>query len=259
MTASPSRKGFAVVTGAARRLGAAFAEALAADGWFVRLHHNSSRREAEETAARIVAAGGRCDLAQIELTHPDAAHTLFEHRGEPGFASLLVNSASLFAFDTPTDVTPESLARLYAVNAAAPVVLSQAFAAQLPEGEKGLVVNLLDQKLVQLNPDFFAYTMSKAALHAATTMMAQAFAPRVRVNAISPGITLPSADQTEAEFEIASRTPPLGRGSSPAELVKALRYLVDAEAVTGLNLVVDGGQHLVPAVRDVMFTIRDPG
>lgn len=259
MSGSPSRRGFAVVTGAARRLGAAFAEALAEDGWFVRLHHNSSRKEAEETAARVAAKGGRCDLAQAELTAPEAAATLFEPRGEPAFASILINSASLFAFDWAADVTREGLARMYAINAAAPVMLSQAFAAQLPAGELGLIVNLLDQKLVQLNPDFFAYTMSKAALHAATTMLAQALAPRVRVNAISPGITLPSGDQTEAEFAIASRTPPLGRGSSPAELVKALRYLVDAEAVTGLNLVVDGGQHLVPAERDVMFTVRGPG
>lgn len=259
MNGSPSRKGFAVVTGAARRLGAAFAEALAADGWFVRLHHHSSRREAEETAARIVAKGGHCDLTQAELTHDEAPRALLEPRGGPYFASILVNSASLFAFDVPADVTRESLQRLYAINAAAPVMLSQAFAAQVPEGEKGLIVNLLDQKLVQLNPDFFAYTMSKAALQAATTMMAQAFAPRVRVNAISPGITLPSADQTDAEFAIASRTPPLGRGSSPDELVKALRYLIDAEAVTGHNLVVDGGQHLVPAARDVMFAIRGLG
>ncbi|MCC6921199.1 MAG: SDR family oxidoreductase [Alphaproteobacteria bacterium] len=259
MSGSPDRRGFAVVTGAARRLGAAFAEALAEDGWFVRLHHNTSRREAEETAARIVARGGRCDLAQAELTAPEGARAIFESRGEPGFASLLVNSASLFEFDSPADATPHRLERMYAVNAVAPVLLTQALAAQLPDDAKGLAVNLLDQKLAQLNPDFFAYTMSKAALHAATTMMAQSLAPRVRVNAISPGITLPSADQTPAEFEVASRTPPLGRGSSPAELVRALRYLVDAEAVTGQNLIVDGGQSLAPAARDVMFTIRGEG
>ena len=256
MSGSPDRRGFAVITGAARRLGAAFAEALAEDGWFVRLHHNASRREAEETAARIVAKGGRCDLAQAELTLPDAAKVIFENRGEPGFASLLVNSASLFEFDSPADVSRHMLERMYAVNAAAPVLLTQALAAQLPADAKGLVVNLLDQKLAQLNPDFFSYTMSKAALEAATTMLAQALAPRVRVNAISPGITLPSVDQTPVEFEIASRTPPLGRGSSPADLVRALRYLVGAEAVTGQNLIVDGGQSLHPAARDVMFAIR---
>ncbi|MFT3811284.1 MAG: SDR family oxidoreductase [Micropepsaceae bacterium] len=254
---SPARDGFAVVTGAGRRLGAAFAEALAGDGWFVRLHYNASEHDAEEVANAIRAKGGRCDLARADLKEADAAEAILKPEGEAGFCSLLVNNASIFTFDRPDSVTAAGLAENYLVNTAAPVLLAQAFAAQLPEGKGGLIVNLLDQKLFNLNPDFFAYTLSKAALGAANVMLAQALAPRIRVNAIAPGITLPSADQTEAEFAVAQATPPLGRGSTAADLVAALRYLVSAEAMTGQTLIVDGGQNLVPAVRDVMFAVRE--
>lgn len=253
---SPSREGFALVTGAGRRLGAAFAGALAADGWFVRLHYNASARPAEDLANEIRRKGGRCDLVQAELTAADAVAHLFAPEGEARFCSLLVNSASIFDFDRPESVTGESLTMNYAVNAAAPVLLTQMLAAQLPEGARGLVVNLLDQKLRHLNPDFFAYTLSKAALDAATTMTAQAFAPRVRVNAIAPGVTLPSADQTEAEFDMAQAMSPLGYGATPDDLVRALRFLIEAEATTGQTIFVDGGQSLRAEPRDVTYTVR---
>lgn len=256
---SPSRDGFAVVTGAGRRLGAAFAAALAADGWFVRLHYNASAGPAEDLANEIRRAGGRCDLVQADLAAANAAALLFAPEGEAAYASLLVNNASVFTFDSIATTSAASLAENYAVNTVAPVLLAQAFAAQFPEDRRGLIVNLLDQKLFNLNPDFFAYTLSKAALGAANVMLAQALAPRIRVNAIAPGITLPSADQTEAEFAVAQTTPLLGHGSSPDDLVQALRYLVSAEAMTGQTLIVDGGQNLAPAARDVMFTVRGEG
>ncbi|BCW88601.1 Diacetyl reductase [(S)-acetoin forming] [Alphaproteobacteria bacterium SO-S41] len=255
-TSSPSRHGFAVVTGGAKRVGAVFAKALAADGWFVRLHYNGSTVAAEATAAAIRADGGRCDLVQADLANPDVAERILAPAGEAGFASLLVNSASIFDYDTAASVTAAHLAHNYAINATAPILLSKAFAVQLPEAKRGLIVNLLDQKLVNLNPDFFSYTLSKVALGAATTMLAQALAPRIRVNGIAPGITLPSSDQTDEEFAKAQAKTPLGYGSTPDDLVQALRYLIAAEAVTGQTVIVDGGQSLNPSPRDVMYIVR---
>jgi NAD(P)-dependent dehydrogenase (short-subunit alcohol dehydrogenase family) len=255
--ASPDRAGFALVTGAARRLGAAFARALAADGWFVRLHYNGSAAEAEANAAAIRAEGGRCDLVRADLADAEALPALLTPpAGGPAFAALLVNSASIFDYDTPATTTAARLARNQAINAAAPVLLTQALAAQLPGEARGLAVNLLDQKLAHPNPDFFAYTLSKATLATATTLMAQAFAPRLRVNAIAPGITLPSADQTQAEFHAAQRLAPLGYGATPEDLVAALRFLIAAEATTGQTIHVDGGQSLRAEPRDVMYTVR---
>jgi NAD(P)-dependent dehydrogenase (short-subunit alcohol dehydrogenase family) len=244
------------VTGAGKRLGAAFAMALAADGWFVRIHFGTSREEAESVAAAIRGGGGRCDLVQADLADPGAPGRMFAPAEGAAFASLLVNSASVFSYDAPATTSHAHLARNAAINTAAPIMLAQALAAQLPNGKRGLVVNLLDQKLTHLNPDFFAYTVSKAGLAAATTMLAQAFASRVRVNAIAPGITLPSDDQTEAEFEVAQAMSPLGYGATPDDLVTALRFLISAEATTGETIHVDGGQSLRGETRDVMYTAR---
>lgn len=245
-----------MVTGAGRRLGKAFAMALAADGWFVRLHYNNSAADAEAVAAAIRAHGGRCDLASGDVTEAATQARLFAPADGARFASVLVNCASIFDFDRPETTNGDTMAHMHRVNAIAPVLLTQGLAAQLPESARGLIVNLLDQKLKHLNPDFFAYTLSKAALEAATTMTAQAFAPRVRVNAIAPGVTLPSHDQTEAEFEAAQAMSPLGYGATPDDLVAALRFLIAAEATTGQTIFVDGGQSLRAEHRDVMYTVR---
>jgi NAD(P)-dependent dehydrogenase (short-subunit alcohol dehydrogenase family) len=173
---------------------------------------------------------------------------------------LLVNNASRFEVDTPLDASGVGLLTHYQTNLVAPVLLTQALFA-LRSGERAsepsaCVVNLLDQKLENLNPDFFSYTLSKAALLTATSLMAKSFAPVLRVVGVSPGITLPSADQTTAEFERAHRMTPLGASSTPQDIAQAIAWLASAKAITGVNLLVDGGQHLIPSDRDVMFQIR---
>jgi NAD(P)-dependent dehydrogenase (short-subunit alcohol dehydrogenase family) len=140
-----------------------------------------------------------------------------------------------------------------AANVTAPVLLAQALHAATPQGEQAVVINLLDQKLYNLNPDFLSYTLSKAALHAATTMLAQALAPTVRVVGVAPGITLVSGEQSEAGFTQAHRATPLGRSSTPQDIADAVVYAASARALTGTTLLVDGGQHLTPSTRDVMF------
>jgi len=143
-------------------------------------------------------------------------------------------------------------------TSAAPVLLAQALAAQLPEGADGVVINLLDQKLFNPNPDFLSYTLSKAALKEATVLLARALAPRVRVIGVAPGITLPSGEQSDAGFAAAHAKTPLGRSSTPEDVAQAVAYATRARAVTGTTLLVDGGQHLVPSDRDVMFLTEKP-
>ncbi len=237
-------------------MGRAFALALAHDGWFVRLHYHSSATEAEEVAKAIRGAGGCCDLVCGDLTTQTTHNAMFGPCEGGNFASLLVNSASIFEFDRPDSVTQDSLEQHFAVNAVAPILLSRRFAEQLPHDAHGLIVNLLDQKLAHLNPDFFAYTLSKSALDAATTMMAQAFAPRIRVNAIAPGITLPAPGQSEDEFHRAQSLSPLKVATDPSDIVTGLRFLIQARATTGQTIFIDGGQHLRGELRDVQYLAR---
>jgi NAD(P)-dependent dehydrogenase (short-subunit alcohol dehydrogenase family) len=168
----------------------------------------------------------------------------------------VVNTASLFEYD---DAAAFSVARLDAhmhANLAAPVMLARALHAMTPDGAQAVVVNLLDQKLFNLNPDFLSYTLSKAALHAATAMLAQALAPKLRVVGVAPGISLVSGDQTEAGFAKAHAATPLGRSSTPQDVAAAVCFVAASPAITGTTLVVDGGQHLVPLQRDVMFLAK---
>ena len=246
--------GVALVTGAGQRIGSAIAAGLAAAGWDVAIHYRQSRAGAEATAAAVRQLGRRAVLLDCDLADELAVRAL------PGRAiaalgplGCIVNNAALFAFDDPTQFSPSLLATHMQTNVAAPLLLAQALHAATPDGSEAVVINLLDQKLGNLNPDFLSYTLSKAALQAATTMLAQALAPRVRVVGISPGITLVSGDQDQAGFDEAHRQTPLGRSSTPQDIVDAVCYLARARAVTGTTLVVDGGQHLLPLARDVMF------
>ncbi|MDX1292257.1 MAG: SDR family oxidoreductase [Hyphomonas sp.] len=241
------KPGVALVTGAGARLGRAMAEALGEDGWNVIVHYNASADGAEATAATIRKAGGKAVTRQADLTNEEQAGDLIlhalEHIGQP--VTLLVNSASVFDEDTLTSHTRESWDRHMNANLRAPIHLTQAFADALPRGEKGLVVNMIDQRVWKLTPNFFTYTLSKAALWQATRTLAQALAPNIRVNAIGPGPTLRSQHQTEAEFAAETRATLTQEGSSPEEIVKALRYLVSAASVTGQMIASDGGQHLM--------------
>ena len=238
-----------LVTGGAKRLGAAIARAVAGAGHEVVIHYGTSQREAEALARELngTIVGG--DLVDTE-TLPE----LFARAAAGGAIHGLVNSASVFAFDAPDAIDPTLAARLHAINCVAPAVLTAALAAQ---GGEGAVVNLLDQKLANPNPDFFSYSLSKFALEGATTMLAQAFAPRVRVNAVSPGLTLPSGDQSAAEFDRVARANLLERPVGAEAVAAAVVYLLEARSVTGQNLFVDCGQRFLARDRDVMFEGRD--
>lgn len=252
MAGNPDTRGYALITGAGVRIGAAIAQALALAGWPVVLHANRSVAEARALAAELVAQGGRASVVSGDLADPALPVRLFA--GREGFCSLLVNSASLFAYDDAVSFSAASLDAAYAVNLRAPLQLTQALAAQLPDDAKGLVVNILDQKVFNLNPDFFSYTVMKCALESATRLMAQALAPRVRVCAVAPGLSLPSSSQTAKGFADAHRQAPLGFGSTPQDIAETVCFLVRMAPVTGTTITVDGGQSLQARPRDVMFS-----
>jgi NAD(P)-dependent dehydrogenase (short-subunit alcohol dehydrogenase family) len=250
----------ALVTGAGQRIGRVIALALAARGWDVAVHYGNSGDAAATVAAEIDAMGRRAVALKADLADEAQVATLLPQIAELlGPVTCIVNNASLFEEDSATDFNYQTLQRLTAVNLAAPLVLARALYQSLPpeadedENLRGVVINLLDQKLFNQNPDFLSYTLTKAALHTATTTLAQALAPRVRVVGVAPGLTMPSGDQTPADFAQAHRRTPLRRASHPQDVAAAVCYLAEALAVTGTTLVVDGGQHLLPLPRDVMF------
>jgi NAD(P)-dependent dehydrogenase (short-subunit alcohol dehydrogenase family) len=235
----------ALVTGGARRIGRSIVERLAREGFGVAIHCYRSREEAEALAQAIEARGGRAAAVQGDLGGADAASRVVDAANRAlGILDLLVNNASMFEPDGAMSLTLESLERHVAVNLRSPVFLARAFAGQLPPEREGCIVNIVDQRVLKPTPQFFSYGVTKAALFSATQILAQALAPRIRVNAVGPGPTLKSARQDPAHFEKQSAAVLLGRGPAPDEIAEAVLYLARARSVTGQMIAVDGGQHL---------------
>lgn len=245
----------ALVTGSAKRLGHAIALALAQRGWDIVVHYNRSADEAQSTVREIAALGRRAVAVACELADEKAVKALLPHATQAIGAAIscVVNNASLFDHDSTSDFSVARLDAHMHANLAAPLLLAQALCDATPDNAQSVVVNLLDQKLFNLNPDFLSYTLSKAALQAATTMLAQALAPKVRVVGVAPGITLVSGNQTAEGFAKAHAQTPLGRSSSPDDVASAVCFVAENPAITGTTLLIDGGQHLIPLQRDVMF------
>ena len=249
----------ALVTGSARRLGQAIALDLAAAGFDVAVHYRHSEADALATVAALRAAGARAEAFAADLAVEAECRALLP-KVLAHFPRLdaVVNNASTFDYDEPATFSYAAMDTHWRANTGPAVLLAQAFHAHLlATGGTGCVVNLLDQKLWNPNPDYFSYTLSKAALQAATVMLAQAFAPQLRVCGVAPGVTLLSGAMTDGEFAGAHALTPLKRSSLPADIARSVRFLIDSPAITGTTLLVDGGQHLQPQPRDVMFLARD--
>ncbi len=255
---TPNRPRTVLVTGAAKRLGRTIALALAEGGWQVAVHYRSSEADALETVATCAGLSGVSGHFEADFSDESAVRSLLPrvvaHFGE---VDAVVNSASLFEHDDAASFGYARLQQHLASNTAAPIVLAQSLHAHLGEraaageaGAQGAVVNLLDQKLWNQNPDFLSYTLSKAALEAASTMLALALAPRVRVVGVAPGLTLTSHYLSEEQFQQLHALSPLGRSSTAQDVAQAVRFALENRSITGTTLLVDGGQHLMRFERD---------
>ncbi len=250
-----------LVTGGAQRIGRAIALELAAAGWRVAVHYRQSSVQAAALVSELAAAHGGGTTSHPPRAQAFGADLADEARCRAlvpevwramGRIDAVINNASLFEHDSAADFSYATMERHWRTNTAAPLLLSQA----LHDAGGRVVVNLLDQKLWNPNPDHLSYTLSKAALEAATRMLAMALAPRTRVCGVAPGITLTSPEMNEAEFAAAHRMTPLERGASAEDVARAVRFLVESPAITGTTLLVDGGQHLSSQPRDVVFLAR---
>jgi NAD(P)-dependent dehydrogenase (short-subunit alcohol dehydrogenase family) len=240
----------AIVTGGARRIGAELCRFLAGDGWHLLIHCLHSRVEAEQLARELA----NSKVVVADLADAGAADTIIPALDHFPPARLLVNNASRFTFDSVDTFTPEGWDSHQAINLRAPALLARAFANQLPAGERGLIVNLLDAKLSHPNPDFFSYSISKIGLGGLTELLARAYAPRgIRVCGIAPSVTLLSGVQSSENFEAVHRLNALGRGVTAEDIVRALQFIVESPVLTGQTITVDAGQRFLALARDVQF------
>ena len=247
-----------LVTGAAQRIGREIAQHLASQGWCVAVHYRSSAAAAAQTVAAVRGAGGMAQAFAADLADEAQCSALVPAvQAAFGRIDAVVNNASLFEYDDVASFSVKTMAAHWRANTAPAILLARALHAALGEAGRGCVVNLLDQKLWNPNPDYLSYTLSKAALEAAGTLLAQALAPRVRVCGVAPGVTLLSGEMNAAEFTASHGMTPLQRGSTPQDVARAVHFLLTSPAITGTTLLVDGGQHLQAQSRDVMFLARD--
>lgn len=235
----------ALVTGAAKRIGRAIALDLAAHGWAVAVHYRSDPAEAEAVVAEIESKGARAVALRADLSDEAETAALVERATAAlGPLGALVNNASVFEYDSWDTATRESWDLHLNANLRAPFVLTQAFARQVAEDACGCVVNIIDERVWNLTPHFVTYTLSKAGLWTLTQTLALALAPRIRVNGIGPGPTLPSPRQSDEQFAEQCASMPLQHGTSPQEVADAVRFILAAPAMTGQMIALDGGQHL---------------
>ena len=249
------RRPVALVTGSAQRIGREIALELAAHGWQVAVHYRRSAQEAAQTVDAVQAAGGRAIAFAADLADEAECEGLVPAVVQAfGRIDAVVNNASLFEYDSVGSFSYAAMESHWRANTAPAIVLARALHASVgkpgaPAGS-GVVVNVLDQKLWNPNPDYVSYTLSKAALEAANTLLAQALAPRLRVCGVAPGVTLLSGAMSGSEFDDARRMTPLQRSSTPQDVARAVRFLLESPAITGTTLLVDGGQYLMKFERD---------
>ena len=240
----------AIVTGGAKRIGAAFVRALSADGWHVLIHCRESSAEAQALAAEL----GHARIVVADLARAESAQTVLDAAEDMPPPALLVNSASRFVHDSLDDFDVAGWEAHFAANLRAPALLTQAFARAVPQRARALIVNMLDAKLASPNPDFFSYTVSKMGFAGLTELSARALAGRgIRVCGIAPSVTLVSGPQSRENFAQVHALNPLRRGVGVEELVAALRFLIATPSLTGQTILLDGGQRFLALPRDVQF------
>lgn len=243
--------GLVLVTGAGKRVGLAIAARLAKDGWALALHCNLSRDGADKLAAEVKSAGGSAEVFQANLRDEGETSALCDQLAAHGDWVGLVNSAASFDQDDLASFAYDAAAHQLRLNLIAPVYLARRLATAAPA--RGFVTNIADQKVINPNPDFLSYTLSKLGLASATTTLAMALAPHIRVNCVLPGLMLHSGDQTDENFKRVHDANLLKRGTTPEDVAETVAFLAKADNITGATIAVDGGQHLVPSERDVMF------
>lgn len=243
-----------LITGGAARIGAATARGLADDGWMVCVHYNRSKSEAEALCREITSDGGRAVNVGGNLSERSDVDSLIARAsqalGHP--LTALVNNASTFSPDTAQTLTDEMLDYHMDVNLRAPLILSRDFAAQCPKGTDGIIINMIDQRVLKPNPTYFSYSLAKSALYSSTKTLAQALAPHIRVNGVGPGPTIQNTGQDEAMFLQEAKNTLLERPSPPEDILAGIRYLLSAKSVTGQMIAIDSGQHLNWKTQDIL-------